>query len=122
MGAGNLDEFDGWLVRRVRPGLLCRTKAALIGFGKTLALEGAQSGVTSNVVAPNVVDELADMSIEELEEFDSYFARIARATPMRALGREADVANLVTYLASGQASYVAGQVVGVTGGVDLFSF
>ena len=41
---------------------------------------------------------------------------------MRALGREADVANLVTYLASGQASYVAGQVVGVTGGVDLFSF
>jgi len=98
------------------------TKAALIGFGKTLALEGAQSGVTSNVVAPNVVDELADVSIEELEEFDSYFARIARATPMRALGREADVANLVAYLASEQASYVTGQVVGVTGGVDLFSF
>jgi NAD(P)-dependent dehydrogenase (short-subunit alcohol dehydrogenase family) len=84
------------------------TKAALIGFGKTLALEGAQSGVTSNVVAPNVVDELADVSIEELEEFDSYFARIARATPMRALGREADVANLVVYLASEQASYVTG--------------
>jgi NAD(P)-dependent dehydrogenase (short-subunit alcohol dehydrogenase family) len=99
------------------------TKAALIGFGKTVALEGAQRGVTSNIITPNiVVEELADMSIEELEEVDPYFARIARATPMRQLGREADVANAVAYLASEQASYVTGQVLGVTGGVDLFSF
>jgi NAD(P)-dependent dehydrogenase (short-subunit alcohol dehydrogenase family) len=99
------------------------TKAALIGFGKTLALEGAQSGVTSNVIAPNiVVEQFADMPIEELEEVDSYFARIAKATPMRKLGREKDVANMVTYLASEQANYITGQVVGVTGGIDLFSF
>ena len=99
------------------------TKAALIGFGKTLALEGAQNGVTSNVIAPNiVVKQFADMSVEELEEVDSYFARIAKATPMRQLGREEDVANMVAYLASEQASYVTGQVVGVTGGIDLFSF
>jgi NAD(P)-dependent dehydrogenase (short-subunit alcohol dehydrogenase family) len=99
------------------------TKAALIGFGKTLALEGAQSGVTSNVIAPNiVVEQFADMSIEELEEVDSYFARIAKATPMRKLGREVDVANVVAFLASEQASYTTGQVVGVTGGIDLFSF
>ena len=99
------------------------TKAALIGFGKTLALEGAQQGVTSNIITPNiVVEQLADMSIEELEEIDSYFARIAKATPMRQLGREVDVANTVAFLASEQASYVTGQVLGVTGGVDLFSF
>ncbi len=99
------------------------TKAALIGFGKTLALEGAQSGVTSNVIAPNIVVEaLADMSIEELEEFDPHFARIAKATPMRKLGTERDVADMVAFLSSEQASYVTGQVVGVTGGIDLFSF
>jgi NAD(P)-dependent dehydrogenase (short-subunit alcohol dehydrogenase family) len=99
------------------------TKAALIGFGKTLALEGARKNVTSNVITPNiVVGQLADMNIEELEQFDSYFARIAKATPMRKLGREEDVANLVAYLASEQAEYVTGQVVGVTGGIDLFSF
>ena len=99
------------------------TKAALIGFGKTLALEGAQQGVTSNVIAPNiVVKQFADMSIEELEAVDSYFARIAKATPMRQLGREADVANVIAYLASEQASYITGQVIGVTGGIDLFSF
>ncbi len=100
------------------------TKAAMIGVGRTLALEGAQSGVTSNVVAPNiVVGDWADMSPEELREnVDEYFARIAEATPTRRLGSEADVANMVAYLCSEQASYVTGQVVGVTGGVDLFSF
>lgn len=99
------------------------TKAALIGFGKTLALEGAQKNVTANVITPNiVVGALADMDVEELEQVDEYFARIAKATPMRKLGREEDVANLVTFLCSEQASYITGQVVGVTGGVDLFSF
>jgi NAD(P)-dependent dehydrogenase (short-subunit alcohol dehydrogenase family) len=99
------------------------TKAALIGFGKTLALEGAQHGVTANVITPNiVVEQFSEMSPDELEQFDEYFARIARATPMRKLGKEADVANLIAYLCSEQASYVTGQVIGVTGGVDLFSF
>ncbi len=63
------------------------------------------------------------MSPDELREnVDEYYARIAAATPMRHLGTEEDVANMVTYLCSEQASYVTGQVVGVTGGIDLFSF
>ena len=62
------------------------------------------------------------MPLEDLEDVDSYFARIAKVTPMRRLGREADVANTVAFLASEQASYITGQVVGVTGGIDLFSF
>lgn len=100
------------------------TKAAMIGLGRTMALEGAQSGVTSNVVAPNiVVGAWSEMSPEELREnVDEYYARIAEATPMRHLGTEEDVANMVAYLCSEQASYVTGQVIGVTGGVDLFSF
>ena len=99
------------------------TKAALIGFGKTLALEGAQHGITSNVIAPSiVVGQLADMPIDQLEQFDEHFARIAKATPMRKLGTEADVANTVAFLSSEQANYITGQVVGVTGGIDLFSF
>ncbi|QLK27308.1 SDR family oxidoreductase [Natrinema zhouii] len=99
------------------------TKSALIGFGKTLALEGAQHGITSNVVAPSiVVGALADLPVDQLEGVDEHFARIAEATPMRRLGREEDVANLIAYLCSEQANYITGQVVGVTGGVDLFSF
>ena len=99
------------------------TKAALIGFGKTLALEGAQHGITSNVIAPSiVVGALADMDIEMLEQTDEHFARIAKATPMRKLGKEEDVSNLIAFLCSEQAAYITGQVVGVTGGIDLFSF
>ncbi len=99
------------------------TKAAFIGFGKTLALEGAQHGITSNIIAPSiVVSQLADLPIEQLEQVDEHFARIAKATPMRKLGKEEDVANLVAYLSSEQSNYLTGQVIGVTGGIDLFSF
>jgi 3-oxoacyl-[acyl-carrier protein] reductase len=99
------------------------TKSGLIGFGKTLALEGAKYGVTSNVLTPSiVVEDLAKMEPDQLEAFDPQFERIRQATPMQELGREDDVAPLVCYLASEQARYVTGQVVGVTGGADLFSY
>jgi len=99
------------------------TKAGLIGFGKTLALEGAPDGVTSNIITPSiVVGDLADLPAEQIENINQHWADIARATPMGHLGREEDVSNLIAYLASEQASYVTGQVIGVTGGVDLFTY
>jgi 3-oxoacyl-[acyl-carrier protein] reductase len=99
------------------------TKAGLIGFGKTLALEGAPEGVTSNVITPSiVVGDLADLPVDQIENINEHWADIARATPMGHLGREEDVSNLIAYLASEQASYVTGQVIGVTGGVDLFTY
>lgn len=99
------------------------TKAGLIGFGKTLALEGAKHGVTSNILAPNIVmEDLADLPGEELEEINPQFEKIRQATPMKTLGKEKDVSNLIAFLASEQSEYITGQVIGVTGGVDLFSF
>jgi 3-oxoacyl-[acyl-carrier protein] reductase len=99
------------------------TKAGMVGLGRTLALEGAKHGVTSNVLAPSiVVGDLADLPPEELERVNPQFERIRQATPMEELGREADVAGLVAFLASDHARYVTGQVIGVTGGVDLFSY
>ncbi len=99
------------------------TKAGLIGLGKTLALEGAPDGVTSNVIAPSiVVGDLADLPVDQIENINEHWADIARATPMGHLGREEDVSNLIAYLASEQASYITGQVIGVTGGVDLFTY
>jgi len=98
------------------------TKSGLIGFGKTLALEGAKHGITSNVLTPSiVVEDMAKLSPEELEAFNPQFERIRQATPMKELGREDDVAPLVCYLSSEQSRYVTGQVVGVTGGADLLS-
>lgn len=98
------------------------TKSGLIGFGKTLALEGAKHGITSNVLTPSiVVGDLADLPPEQLEQFEPQYERVRQATPMKELGREEDVAPLICYLASEQARYVTGQVIGVTGGADLFS-
>lgn len=99
------------------------TKAALIGFGKTMALEGARHGVTSNIITPNIVmEDLAGLSSEELESLNPQWERIRQATPMKSLGKEEDVSNLIAFLVSEQADYITGQVIGVTGGVDLFSF
>jgi NAD(P)-dependent dehydrogenase (short-subunit alcohol dehydrogenase family) len=99
------------------------TKAGLVGFGKTLALEGAKHGVTSNVLAPSiVVGDVADLPPEQLEEVNPQWERIRQATPMKELGREEDVAPVVAFLASEHARYVTGQVIGVTGGADLFAF
>lgn len=99
------------------------TKSGLIGFGKTLALEGAKDGVTSNIITPNIVmEDLADLPGEQLEEINPQFEKIRQATPMKKLGKEKDVSNLIAFLASEQAEYITGQVIGVTGGVDLFSF
>lgn len=99
------------------------TKSGLIGFGKSLALEGAQNNVTANIIAPNIAsDVLADMSLKEIKEMDEHMHRIIKTTPMRRAGRPDDVSNLVAYLVSEQANYITGQVVGVTGGMDLFTF
>ena len=99
------------------------TKAAFIGFGKSVALEGAKHNITSNVLAPSiVVGALADLPEEQLEGIDPYFARLANATPMGHIGREEDVANMVAYLCSDQANFVTGQVIGITGGLDLLTY
>ncbi|GAA0449579.1 SDR family oxidoreductase [Halococcus dombrowskii] len=118
----NMTSIAGWL-GGFGQASYSATKSALIGFGKTLALEGAQSGVTANIVAPSLAaSELADLELEEIEAMDEHMHRIVEMIPMRRAGREEDVANLVAYLSSEQANYVTGQLVGVTGGADLFAF
>ncbi|WP_247004035.1 SDR family oxidoreductase [Halosolutus gelatinilyticus] len=47
---------------------------------------------------------------------------MSRTTPAGHLGRGEDVATLAVYFASEQAGFVTGQAVGVTGGVDLFTY
>ncbi|WP_338728575.1 SDR family oxidoreductase [Haladaptatus sp. DJG-WS-42] len=87
------------------------------------AAGGTAHAVTCNIITPNIVmDALADLSSEELAATNPMFERIRKATPMQKLGRERDVSNLIAYLSSEQASYITGQVIGVTGGIDLFSF
>ena len=90
------------------------TKAGLTGFTKSLAREVAARGITVNVVAPGMID--TDM----IARLDGR-ARDAMAgqIPQGRLGTPDDVAAAVCFLASDEASYITGQVLGVNGGMYM---
>jgi 3-oxoacyl-[acyl-carrier protein] reductase len=88
------------------------SKAGLIGFVKSLALEVASRGITANVVAPGLIETEMTRTLTG-EARDDWASRI----PLRRLGTPADVASAVCFLASDEASYITGQVLAVNGGM-----
>jgi 3-oxoacyl-[acyl-carrier protein] reductase len=98
---------------RGSPGLCvyAATKAALEGFGISLARELGPRGIRVNTIAPGFLetDLSAPLSAENR-------GRIARRTALGRLGTAADAAEAVSFLASSAASFLTGQVVGVDGG------
>jgi len=88
------------------------SKAGLIGFAKSVALEVASRGITVNVVAPGLIETDMTKAIAERAQED-WTARI----PMRRLGTPDDVAAAVCFLASDEAAYITGQVLAVNGGM-----
>jgi 3-oxoacyl-[acyl-carrier protein] reductase len=88
------------------------SKAGLIGFAKSVALEVASRGITVNVVAPGLVETDMTRAITDAAH-DQWAARI----PLGRLGTPDDIAAAVCFLASDEASYITGQVVAVNGGM-----
>lgn len=89
------------------------TKGAIIAFTKSAAKELAQEGIRVNAVAPGIVkterfEELYEASGDRI---DTRIGRIA----LGRLGNPEDVANAVAFLASDNASYISGQILGVDG-------
>jgi len=84
-------------------------KAGLIGATRALAQELASKGVTVNAIAPGLIDTdmIAGAPVEEL----------LKRIPARRLGKPEEVASLAAYLASEEAAYITGQVIGVNGGL-----
>jgi 3-oxoacyl-[acyl-carrier protein] reductase len=91
-------------------------KAGLIGLTKTTARELASRGITCNAIAPGLIetDLTADLPPAAAEAIRSL-------TPMGYVGSAADVAAAAVYLASDEARYVTGQVIGVDGGMVMGS-
>lgn len=90
------------------------TKAAIVGMTKTVAKELGSRGVTCNAVAPGFIktpmtDKLTD------EQKSAMLAQIA----MKRYGTVDEIAGVVSFLASDDASYVTGQVIEISGGLSM---
>lgn len=84
-------------------------KAGLIGASRTLASEVARFGIRVNVVAPGLIE--TDMAK------NAPFAEIKKAIPMARAGKPEEVARVIRFLCSDDASYITGQTIGINGGM-----
>jgi len=89
-------------------------KMGLIGFARSVALEGARYNVTSNIIAPGIIGPNANLS--------PMYERMVKRVAMQTEGQPEDVASAITFLCSERARYITGAVLTVTGGMDLFTF
>ncbi len=88
------------------------SKAAMLGFTKSVAREYANRGVTANAVAPGFIKTAMTEQLSEDVQ-----ARMREQIPLGRLGTPEDVAEAVAFLASDAAAYVTGQVIHVNGGM-----
>jgi 3-oxoacyl-[acyl-carrier protein] reductase len=90
------------------------SKAGIIGFSKSIAKELATKGITVNVIAPGFT---TTRMVEELPEQirENLLSRI----PMRRFANPQEIGQFVAYLASPRSSYITGEVITMSGGLNL---
>lgn len=84
-------------------------KAGLIGASRSLAAEVARFGVKVNVVAPGLIETDMTKDIPQAE--------IKKAIPMARVGKPEEVARVIRFLCSDDASYITGQTIAINGGM-----
>lgn len=90
------------------------SKAGIIGFTKSLAREVASRNILVNAVAPGFIATDMTSVLNDTQK-----ENISTQIPLKRMGTAEDVANLVKFLASEEASYITGQVINVDGGMVM---
>ncbi len=89
------------------------SKAGMIGFSKSIALELGSRNIRSNVIAPGFIrTEMTDILPEATTQ------EWVKNIPLKRMGEAEDVAQLALFLGSDQSSYISGQVISVCGGLS----
>ncbi len=93
-------------------------KAGLQGMARTLAIELGPFGINVNAVAPGFVEtRMTRQTAERMGvDYETFKMGAASQIPVRRVGQPVDIANVITFLCSDEASFVSGQTVYVRGG------
>lgn len=93
-------------------------KAGMQGLTRTLAIELGQFGITANAVAPGFIDtDMTRATAQRLGVTPEQFQQSATShIALRRVGQPSEVASVIAFLASDDASYVSGQVIYIAGG------
>jgi 3-oxoacyl-[acyl-carrier protein] reductase len=95
------------------------SKAAIVGFTKSLALDLAPFGITVNAVCPGPIRTSRAISTNRREYGDDLergFRERSKEIPLGRFGEPDEIASMIAYLASDDAGFVTGQAIGVDGG------
>lgn len=90
------------------------SKAAIFGFSKSLALEVAGKGITSNVVAPGYINTEMVAAIRE-----DILKSIVDTIPAKRLGESTEIAEMILFLISDKGNYINGATFSVNGGLRM---
>ena len=90
------------------------SKAGVVGMTCTWALELARHGINVNAIAPGFIDSVLTQQVPP-EVKEKFIQRI----PLKRIGQPKDIANLIAFLVSDEASYITGQCIEIDGGLSV---
>jgi len=109
----NVSSISG-LMGQVGQANYAASKAGLIALTKSTAREVGSRNITANAVAPGFIP--TELTATVSDEFKDYYLRL---TPLARFGTAEEVASVIAFLCSPEASYVTGQTIAIDGGISM---